>query len=46
MNSNSIPTILQPGGFSETGAGDQYNVLLWTSLASRILGLPARPLND
>lgn len=26
---------------SEPGSRDQYNVLLWTSLASRILGLPS-----
>jgi hypothetical protein len=44
MNTQTFPAPSSAGAITESGQRDQYNVLLWTSLADRILGLPLKSL--
>ncbi len=41
MSLFQTPSSPQAVGILDPGSRDQFNVLLWTTLASRILGLPS-----
>ncbi|GEM_PF-6216307 len=41
MNAQPLPFPSSVGAIADPGQRDQFNVLLWTSLAGKILGLPS-----